>query len=255
MKRTKAFRSRYALSFGTGLAILFFAFVFVSCGLETYVFLNPVEIVSVSGVTNAIITLPSGQDPLFRNYMIYYRIYLSDLQLGTLNTATDRNNVNTQLASHYATLERYTSNDNISPTAIDTVLKNLGYYTLFVTADGINGKPLHEVLNAVSGTIWLDFTDGKNPYMQFPYGVLYDLFRSNSFEPRPNRLFSYTDELAGSIISAEVNADMQNKTGAGLTQYAYVSMYILATGTDNNYAPLYSRPAHIGIFQLPRLAP
>jgi hypothetical protein len=241
LKRAKAF------------IILNFILLFISCGLETYVFFNPVEIINVSGVTNAIITLPSGQDPLFRNYMIYYRIYLTDIFLGTFSgTVMERNNVNTQLASHYATMERYTSNDNISPTAIDTVLKNLGYHALFVTTDGINGKPLHEVLNAVSGTIWLDFTDAKNPSMQFPSGVYYDLFRSNSFESRPNRLFAYSDELAGSIISKEVNTDVQQRTGSGSTKYAYVSMYLLATGSDNNYAPLYSRPSHIGIFQLPR---
>ncbi|MDR0474985.1 MAG: hypothetical protein LBH43_15090 [Treponema sp.] len=234
MKRAEAF------------IFLNFILLFSSCGLETYDFLYPVENIKVKDVTAATITLPSGQTANFQNYMIYYRIYLTDNRSGTLDTSFQRNMVNTQLDSDYATLERYTSNDNVSPMAIDTVLKNLGYYALFV-----NGKPLIEVLYAASGTIELDFTV-KNPYMQFPPGVIYDLFRSNSFESLPDRLFIFSLELADeSTISKEVNADVQKKTGTGSTVAAYVSMYILAVGSDDNYSPIYSRPSHIGIFELP----
>ena len=70
MKRTKALYS----------FIYLFCVLFVSCGLETYVYLEPVESVITTGDTSAFITLPPvpPQHSLFRNYMIYYRIYLTD---------------------------------------------------------------------------------------------------------------------------------------------------------------------------------
>ena len=240
----------------TFLVILIFSLLPSSCGLETYVYLNPVEIVNVSGVTNAIITLPTGQDPSFRNYTIYYRIYLTDIFLPTFSgTSAERNNVNTQLASHFATLERYTSSDSVSPTSIDTVFSNLGYYSLFVSPDGIRSLPLSSVLNTVSGSILLDFTDGNTPTLEFPAGAFYTLFRTSSITTEPDRLFAYTDSLANAPISSAINSDVQSKTGSGSTRYAYVSMYILASGINNTYAPLYSKPSHIGIFQLPRVTP
>ena len=238
MKKTKAF-------FG-----LIFVLLLGSCGLETYVYLNPVEIITINGVIGASVTLPSSQQPQFRNYMIYYRIYLANRSESTFATELQINNVNTVLYQHYKSLARYTSNDNVSSTAIGTVFGNLGYYSLFVSPDGTNGKPLGDVLNApTGGTIWLDFTDSKIPSLEFPLGVLYELFRADKFENQSSRLFTYNDDLANSNTT---NSDVQGKTGDDPVIGAYVSMYIVAFGIDENFSPVYSRPTHIGIFQLPK---
>ena len=227
-------------------------FLFSSCGLETYVYLNPVENIN-SNINYAEIYLPSGQPFQFRNYIIYYRIYLSNRSEPTFATEQQINNVNTTLFQDYKRLDSYTANDNVSPTAIDTVFRNLGYYSLFISPDQTRGDPLDSVLNvAAGGTILLYFNDSQiPPLLEYPSGIRYYLFRANNFISQPTRLFTYSEDLANSVISNTVNTDLQVKTGAAPVEVAYVSMYIVAFGIDENYSPLYSRPTHIGIFLLP----
>jgi len=222
----------------------------ISCGLETYVYLNPVEIVSVTEVTRAEIVLPSQSAAEFRNYTIFYRIYLSSF-LVSASVESQLSDINTTLASHYRTLAPYTIDDNVSPASIDSVFRNLRYYYISLNDNLNNEKQLYKVLNSPSwGTIKLDFSSrDRPPFLTDTNGSdEYDLLRANSFTSQPDRLFIYTTELESSI-SDTVNIDVQmNPNGQS---YAYVSMYILATGINENYSPLYSRPKHIGIFRLP----
>ncbi|MDR2766963.1 MAG: hypothetical protein LBB82_01415, partial [Treponema sp.] len=49
-----------------------------SCGIEDYVYLEPVTNASTSGGSTAFFTTPNNPSAEFRYYQIYYRIYLSN---------------------------------------------------------------------------------------------------------------------------------------------------------------------------------
>ena len=245
MKKNKVFSSLI-------LPLISVFALFVSCGLDTYVYLEPVEIVN-STINWANIVLPNqSAHPEFRNYIIFYRIYLSDFYEPSFTSDLQRNNVNTYLAQDYTFLDSYTTNDTVTPSVIDGNFRNRKYFSLYLSLDQINERSIFTVLNvAGGGTIQLDFT--KTPPILTDTGsVDYFLFRDRIFTPQPNtRLYNYTNEWVNGTFTNEINTDMQTNTGPSSTQYAYVSMYIIATGIDDNYSALYSRPTHLGIFYLP----
>ena len=250
--------------------VIAFNLFYVSCGLESFVFLEPIELVSVTGVNRADVSLPSQPSPAddyFRSYVIYYRIYLTDTYVPNFTSDPQRSMVNTYLAQHYSTLERYTTPNNSSASGIDGIFRSLNYYPLYVSDSGII-KASSDILRPPSygnsspppfppdNIVQLDFTDYQIPVLiLYPYNaaltVSLPLNRAHNFTSTPDRLFNYTNDLATSSISPDENADVQQKTGTGVTLTAYVSMYIIATGIDTNYSPIYSRPTHIGIFNLP----
>jgi hypothetical protein len=222
-----------------------------SCGLETYVYLNPVEIVRIFNISRVEISLPSSQPVEFRYYAIYYRIYISDQNATAITDDIQRRNINPALSSHYNTLDSFTSNDNVSPSAIASTFNRLGYYPLHVE----NGVSLQDVLNnAGGGDVVIDFTDGKSPNMVINSGAPRLLNRAADLTLRPpDRLFMNSNELANSgNVTENSNRDVHTKDGGGQGNYTYVSMYILAQGNDSNWSALYSRPRHIGIFRLPQ---
>jgi hypothetical protein len=86
--------------------------------------------------------------------------------------------------------------------------------------------------------------------------VYYTLRRTGgdgNFIPVPaDRLFFNTQDLNSSLnATALINNDVADKSSASGQRYTYVSIYIVTTGRDTNFTPLYSRPTHVGIFSLP----
>ena len=236
--------------------ILIFTLLVASCGLEIEVFLEPVQIVSSTSINSVEIILPANPAPEFRFYDIYYRIYLSDYPLTSVTVDSERNLINASLGSHYNTLDRYTIDDNISPGTLAMVFDNLKYYSISLRGAAGNERALSTVLfSPAAGIIRLDFTAYKNSTLVDTSGISYDILRAVNFTSLPaDRLLVYSNELGnGGYISNVINADIQNKSsGVGETgQYAYISMYILASGIDNNYSRIISRPKHIGVFRLP----
>ncbi|MDR1143799.1 MAG: hypothetical protein LBK77_06225 [Spirochaetaceae bacterium] len=232
----------------------------LSCGMEDYVYLEPVTSAYSTAVSSAVITTPSNSSTYFRYYTIFYRIYISDLDLSGISSDAERRNINPALASHYNTLDPYTTSDNISPSAIGTVFNNLRYYPLYGSLDQSGEIPMYQILdNRSAETIRLDFTDtSAGPFMTTTYspGSTFFLFRAGGFTQRPDRLFYHSSGSGNlsddSIISSTVNTDVERKTNISASQrYTYVSMYIAAEGIDSNYTVIYSRPKHIGIFRLP----
>jgi hypothetical protein len=253
------------------LKLILPAALFFSCGLEDYIYLEPVDIAYATGVTNATIVLPNNSsNSYFRFYTIFYRIYIGDQSPLSMMTSSDRNLFNPTLASHYNTLEPYTTNDNVSPNAIGTVFSSLRYYPLYFSLDKLNEIALYQILGtqnygaisppSAGDTISLSFTDStKGPFMTLSNapGNEFYLFRSRDFTPHPDRLFFNTTGSSSitdaSIITNSVNADVEPKSNIieANPKTTYVSMYILATGIDQNYTQIFSRPKHIGIFRLP----
>jgi hypothetical protein len=268
------------------LKLILPAALLFSCGLEDYIFLEPVDIAYATGTNSAIIVLSptnsaSPNDEYFRFYTIYYRIYISDRDLSGI-VSGQMFDVNPALASHYNTLAPYTTNDNVSPNAIGSVFSSLRYHPLYLSLNKTAPIDLYQILGRQSYTgtappvpapwpptpqpwnISLDFTDSaEGPFMTLSYDTLSSrrlyLFRSSGFTSSPpDRLFFNTTGSGSitdaTIISNTVNADVEPKSGlsdAITTRYTYVSMYILAAGIDQNYTQIFSRPKHIGIFRLP----
>jgi hypothetical protein len=240
-------------------AIFFPLFFFLfSCGIEDYLYLNPVDegsIRLISPNTTATIDLPDFSTIeyyYFTNFSLFYRIYISDVSVAaTYPYPTSLlSTINNALASDFSALSYYTSNTT-------TVVSNLGsqfstrkYYTL-----ELESADIESVLGSSSlgSQITLDFTPtaGRAPVLGG-----YTLRRTSgggNFIPVPSdRRLLNTQELNSSAnTAAAINNDVADKSSAAGSRYTYISVYIVTTGRDMNFTPLYSRPTHVGIFSLP----
>ncbi|MDR1148964.1 MAG: Ig-like domain-containing protein [Spirochaetaceae bacterium] len=214
----------------------------VSCGIDSYSYLPPVSTVNSTLNSLAVIRLPGASDvitmdfstgktptmsianqsqTLGTDYEIFYRIYLSDKMEATVNTTAIRSTVNPTLASDWTALEPYTVDSNNLSSSVLTAFTSRKYYTILTDSSG-------------------------------------NLIRSNgngAFNPKPaDRLFVTSDDLVDkSNISAEINADIQDKSDmTGAAQYVYTSMYIVMRGFDTQTLnPYYSAPTFINVFMLP----
>jgi hypothetical protein len=243
----------------TWLYILCCAVLFVSCGIENYVYLEPVEYVTSQGSTSAHITLPNNSSQEFRYYVIFYRIYISDQSIDGITTSEQRRIINSALASHYSTIDPYTANDNISPSSVGTVFTSVKYYPLYVEISPMIVSMDQILQFTSSGTVDIVFAN-TGPYLRVnspsPSGELPLRRSADRFTVSPNRSF-FNSTGSGSLsdesrISETSNADVErNSSMTSSRRYAYVSLYIAATGIDNNFSAVYSRPKHIGVFRLP----
>ena len=230
--------------------------LFFSCGIEEYVYLEPVEITDSTGVDHGSITIPgSVYNRYFRYFTLFYRIYMSDQHFSTVTADGQRQMLNPSLASHYRTLEPYTVSETVSPSAIGSVFNRLSYYQLWASRDGSVPISMQHLLNNSEvnqgDVINLYFQVNNIPYFtrsNNPSDHLY-LFRDSIITPSSERLFFAPDFK---ITNDAANPDVSRNIGSGSSgEIAYVSIYILATGIDDNYSIIYSRPKHVGIFLLP----
>jgi hypothetical protein len=252
------------------VCVLCCAPLFVSCGIENYVYLEPVEYVMSVGSTSARITIPNNNsDPNFRYYAIFYRIYISGQSIDGITTSEQRRTINSALESHYNAINPYTINDNISPSSVGTVFSSQKYYSLYVQI-GSNPEyyPMSQILTpdpipalqpiANNNTVEIVFAN-TGPYLKINYssgnsGELPLRRSADQFTARPDRRFANTTGSGSlsdtSIISENSNADVE-KNSSSSGQYAYASLYVVAAGIDSNFTAVYSRPKHIGVFRLP----
>jgi hypothetical protein len=220
--------------------------LFVTCGIENYYYLEPVQYVSAN-INSATVLIPQNSALAeFRYYTIFYRIYLSDQNLAAITTDANRSLINSALASHYNTIDPYTSNDNVSPNAIASIFSSLKYHSMYYMDEGkINEYSAYQVLQQEVG-IWggswptgydellnadllnFDFTDSVNgAYLTATYRTtsnggyhtftppdhisdrLY-LYRSRDrFTPQPNRYFIFSDG-AGNLTDETIITENVN---------------------------------------------
>jgi hypothetical protein len=233
-------------------------FVFFACGIEDYVYLPPVPESSVtqSDISGVSIRLPQI-DPVqfyyFRNFAIFYRIYISGTSFASV-TPSQYSTLNTALASDYNVFLPYTNvttNTTVNAGAVGTLFKNRSYWKLEVQDASIDG-----ILGGDGQTIAINFqfTQGRAPTLD-GRGSAYILNRSNgegAFSPVPDRRFMNTAELNSTANATALrNADVASVSGSPSGDYAYAAMYIVAMGIDNNFSPIYSSPTFLGVFRLP----
>jgi hypothetical protein len=249
------------------LVSLAFLLLLDSCGIEDYLFLYPVSPGNIRVELNSLssIDLPDinlNEYYYFTYFSIYYRIYVSDIpESGTIQLSqSGLTRINPTLYSDYAAFEPYTNNDTMITTSLASLFRNRNYYTL-----ALQNTNIEDVLSSASlgKTISLDFAQrpgtypSLNLYANAALESTYTLYRSNgnnAFNPQPTRYFVNTTDLSRSdYLTTAINADVapNSAAAAGGTRYTYVSMYIVVTGMDPNYSPIFSRPTHVGIFRLP----
>jgi hypothetical protein len=250
------------------IPVIFFPLVFFifSCGMEDYLYLNSVDEGSISLVapnTTATIYLPNFSTTeyyYFTSFSLFYRIYVSDTNVLTTYPyqTTVLSTINNTLASDFSALSYYTSNTTTVITNLGSQFSTRKYYTLELENADIEG-----VLSSSSlgNRITLDFSPGKAPVLGIQaslavepvYRTLRRTGGGGNFIPVPsNRLFFNTQDLNSSAnATATINNDVADKSSVAGRRYTYVSIYIVTTGRDMNFTPLYSRPTHVGIFSLP----
>jgi hypothetical protein len=242
-----------ARRFGVLLPLLFL----LSCGIETYYYLPFVPAVTGSSITSATINLPSVPMAYFRNFSLYYRIYVSGSNISISSYTHDiLRAINPTLDLDYYALLPYTDTTTASTANAAVVMGNRGYQPLFFNTSG--GISSDELTTSTGEQVVISFPPaaGSIPTLNRSSGGLsYELMRSNvgGITPTPDRYFRYTGSGYYDTISTTTNADVVDDTTGGSTKdYAYAAIYIVTTGlNEQTYAPLYSIPTFVGIFELP----
>jgi hypothetical protein len=230
------------------------SFVFFACGIEDYIYLEPIPENSViQRDTMVEIRLPQVGNVYFSNFAIFYRIYISGVPLAVV-APSQYSTLNPSLSSDYNTFLPYTNvatNTTVNTGTVGTLFKNRNYWKIEVEGADIDG-----VLTGNGQTVKVDFqyVTGRAPTLERG-GTSYVLRRSNgegAFTPVPDRRFLDTAELnSTNNATALVNADVAPVSGSSSGNYAYAAMYIVAMGNDNNFSPIYSSPTFLGVFRLP----
>lgn len=228
--------------------------VLVSCGIDEFYYLPqlPEDYITRNMNTEAVINLlPIDEHYYAGSYTIFYRIYLSETNNDGYITQEIMPSISSSLSADYSIL--YSLTDPLNTTAITSsnTFSNRGFYEV-----EFDGRSITEVLSRNGGEIRILFPTATG---EFPKAILSNgeeiiLNRSGKLispEPRNDRSFRNTSELReNESANANVNADVAPRPGS-TPDYAYVSMYIVAAGTNpTTFSPVYSKPTHINVFRL-----
>ena len=235
----------------------------ISCGIEDYIYLDPVPSGNVTNPTSNVINITlmnTSTETYFRYYSIYYRIYLSNEATSGSISEAQMSLINSTLYSDYSVIKPYTnvtSTTDISPANIEYIFRTRNYNKIT-----IESADIETVLNKTNTSVpspqlmVLDFQEyntNSMPTMTLN-GATYVLTRSldsGTLNPRPAGDFSFrnsTDIRDINYISN--NLDVQRNTNDSTT-LCYISLYILKVGADNNWSPVYSFPTFAGVYSLP----
>jgi hypothetical protein len=230
----------------------FFLFpaVFFSCGLPEYYYLEqiPEGNVTTSFNTEARIDLPPISDDYARSYTIFYRIYISNFPTES-STESEFSQISPSLSSDYNAFSQITNPANTSAITSLNTFKNRNYFELEFEGIDIAG-----MLPKSGGIFQISFPTYPGDYPTASInGEEHRLRRSSQLispEPREDLYFRNTPQLrVYENANPNINADVAGRTGE--MQYAYVSMYIVAVGTNPvNFTSIYSKPTRISVFRL-----
>ncbi|MDR2718425.1 MAG: hypothetical protein LBB89_10260 [Treponema sp.] len=243
-------------------------FCLLSCGLEAFYEIGNIPNSEMRDVTRATIWLPSSSDSGYQyltHFMIFYRIYISDVPETALIASTTTNDIynrslSTALNADFASL--YPSTDKTSTSVNTSNLENIfyrrSYFLLTLEGASINGvldsggeKKLEILFSTVNG---------ESPKLIINETSEYILQRAINgpglnFTPKPDRrFFNHPDLYNPANITPQLNADVASNTGTDI-RFTYVSMYIAGKGKSLELPPkdIYSQPTFIGVFRLANL--
>lgn len=222
-----------------------------SCGIDEYIYLEPITSVTISAsdLQKITVNLPSSQSIYFDEYLIYYRIYPS--------TTSSANSV---AATNWATI--YNANENY-PATLETVLKNLSFKVLGFAKSTQNasisrlGNPLSSSninTNSINSFV-IDFNLSNLDYPSLvvndsngQYRLIrnFDLTLDDKYKD-----LLYYDSLTYSSLT-NIDKDFYPISGytRAVYQYAHVQLVIVASGHDSSLSTLHSTACQLGVFRL-----
>jgi hypothetical protein len=254
--------------------VLLLSIPLFSCGIEKLYYLPQVSISNIHTTLNteAVITIPntlnqSEYDELSPSYSIYYRIYISNLEITSEILPGEMSRINTVLNSDYIHFFPFTDSTNQTSVLNANSFRNRNYHEL---DHMFQGESLFTALRRGGGTLNLNFPviPGNSPTLSEPNRidpVTREPFSRNlsrnrgdgqnhglNFSLEPDRRFFYTDDLVLHTNTTDTNLDVHRP--AAVFGFAYVSMYLVAVGANpTDFSRVFSKPTHIGVFKLPNL--
>jgi len=246
----------------------------LSCGLDDVPFISPIPdwgwSHSVTGTTT--IRLPSGGDEgygeYFRNFIIFYRIYLSTVlePADIINEPGQRSSINPTLNTDFGHFVRLTDHTDatVSTAGLDTTFINRGFLRLNLEGADVDTVLGRGSLGAAMRIVFAQEFMGQRPRLILNDDRTYYLRRAEhsprfgEFDPEPSGDLSFLNHPAlrhGPNVTEQINADVVNRTGVPEIdiQHSYVLMYMVAEGRGLTTPPtrVFSQPTFLGIFMLP----
>jgi hypothetical protein len=245
-------------------ACFFSLFCLLSCGLEEFYYIDYIPYSVMDTTVRATLLLPQNLD-YFERFIIFYRIYISDIPETALIASTTTNDIfnnqlNSSLNSDYNSLSLYTNktSTNVNTSNLENTFYNRSYFILTLKDADIDLVLSKGSLGAIL-EIYFPPNPGVPPKLILNSATEFVLQRAVTgpglnFVPKPNRDFLNHEDLYNTAnVTNEINADVATNTKTGAVfRYTYVSMYIAATGKSSELPPrdIYSQPTFIGIFRL-----
>lgn len=232
--------------------------------MEDYPYIFPIPTGNVQNELNSRVSIyiPSdnNSNAYFTNYIIFYRIYISNEEYLSPSEEIFRS-INVNLYNDHIRVRPYIGNDSMGSSSLETLFKNMNYYTLETEGIDIDSVLSKQNSNLFSNYLTIDFSrDSGNstiPYLTTGSGPRYNLLRNSGagvYVPIPeDRYFLNSAEMRNpdNIYDSFINGDITDKPDTP-RNHTYVNLYIIASGIDSiTFAPLYSSPAHIGVLRLP----
>lgn len=248
-------------------------FCLLSCGLEAFYYIDYIPNSVMDTTVRATINLPSssseGYNNYFSHFIIFYRIYISNIQETALIASTTTNDINktlnSSLTSDFTSLYSSTDKTSTNPSTanLENTFLNRKFFQLeledanitSVLGSGSLGRTLEIAFPPNSGVRPTLILNGNSYVLQRVKGD--DVLGIPPFYQKPNdRYFLNYPELNDTAnATSTINADVAVNTNANAdtdVRYTYVSMYIAAKGTSFELPPrsIYSQPTFVGVFRL-----
>lgn len=226
--------------------LIFLLLIFItSCGIDSYVFLSPVEYITFESTnTRTTFRLPNSQDDHCLNYKIFYKIYLS--KSDNLNIDEDGLwEISDKLSNDSNKTHVYSEEESLITSAVNYLLlyfKNVMYFN-----ENNNEEPYVNLLT--KDFLGADFKgaelviDFLNDPPTISYGeTTYTLHRGVTVD-KEDLPFLYNSGFTESNKDYDI---LENET----YKSAWVLLVIVGEGFDDNFSPIYSAPRRLGIFKL-----
>lgn len=225
-----------------------------SCGIDFYVYLEPVPAASYKYLEKVTtFSLPSNQvgGGYFTEYQVFYKIYYSKKDQQTSidqNLSTELVAIRQELYDDYMRIRPYTTGDK-APTDLASQLERAPRFFKASFADPvldplIESPSIQSPLGAsAKGDARIDFNMSGQGYghpILIVNGAPYRLLRDEYIDSRTSkRDFLFSAGLSGGDVTGQSEP------------YAYVLFYIAASGSADGFSSMYSKPTFLGIFKLP----
>jgi len=274
MQNNNSFMKKYFKLISIFIISIFFL---LSCGLEEFYYIHYINDPRDLTYESSTITLPSsyadgyGADEYFSNFIIYYRIYLSNAPYSTeFPDATHFQQINNTLLSdfnHFYSITDKTSTSYAYSTTLENHFYSRNFFKMVLENEDGSPANINNVLSRSSLGDTIDFiflpNPGEKPKLHVrSTGRYYHFIRASSTpsfsfitKPDEHKIFFNEEDIRNyNYAIRENNADVVRINNVENTMYSYVMMYIAAQGIDREIPPryIYSQPTFIGVFRLPQ---